>query len=60
MENTTFMKIEDACKATGLSQYFLRSGCKDGSVPHVKSGKVYYVNVPALIRKLDPESESHD
>ena len=58
MQNTTFMKIEDACKATGLSQYYLRSGCKNGTVPHVKSGKVYYVNVPALLRNLDPDHNS--
>lgn len=58
MENTTFMKIEDACKTTGLSQYYLRTGCKNGTVPHVKSGKVYYVNVVALLRNLDPEHNS--
>ena len=40
------------CKPTGLSQYFLRRGCRDGSVPHVMSGTVYLVNVPALLRKL--------
>ena len=34
-----FQKIPDACKTTGLSQYFLRKGCKDGSFPHVKSGQ---------------------
>lgn len=31
---------------------FLRRGCRDGSVPHVMSGTVYLVNVPALLRKL--------
>ena len=54
---TPFMKIKDACAATGLSQYFLRSGCRDGSVPCVKSGKTYFVNVPALLRKLDAEMQ---
>ena len=47
-----FMKIKDACAATGLSQYFLRQGCRDGSIPHVKSGPTYYVNVPALLEQL--------
>ncbi|MGI5963803.1 MAG: hypothetical protein ACOX7N_08865 [Lawsonibacter sp.] len=52
-ENTTpFQKIPEACKTTGLSQYFLRKGCRDGSIPCVKSGTVYLVNVPALLRKL--------
>ena len=50
-----FQKIPDACKTTGLSQYFLRKGCKDGSVPHIKSGLTYYINVPALLKKLEAE-----
>lgn len=49
---TPFQKIAEASKTTGLSQYFLRQGCKDGSVPHIKSGTVYLVNVPALLKKL--------
>lgn len=53
-----FQRIPDACRITGLSQYFLRSGCKDGSVPHVMSGNVYLVNVPALLRKLDKEANA--
>ena len=47
-----FMKIKDACAATGLSCYFLRQGCRNGSVPHIKSGPTYYVNVPALLEQL--------
>lgn len=57
MTGTPFLKIGDAVKVTGLSAYFLRNGCKDGSVPHVMSGKTYFVNVPALLRKLGAESE---
>lgn len=52
-----FQKIPEASKTTGLSQYYLRNGCKDGSVPHIKSGTVYLVNVPALLRKLGVESD---
>ena len=50
---TPFQKIQDACATTGLSRYFLRNGCKDGSVPHIKSGGVYYINIPALLKKLE-------
>lgn len=53
MEHTPFMKIKDAARVTGLSMYYLRNGCKDGTVPHVKSGTVYLVNVPRLLEKLD-------
>ena len=54
-----FQKITEACKTTGLSAYFLRQGCRDGSVPHVKSGTVYFVNVPALLRKLGADGGAH-
>lgn len=47
-----FLKIKDACTVTGLSQYFLRKGCKDGSIPCVRSGPTYYVNIPALLEQL--------
>jgi len=47
-----FQKISDAVESTGLSSYFLRSGCKSGTIPHIKSGSVYYINVPALLRQL--------
>ena len=53
MPTPPFQKIAEACKTTGLSQYFLRRGCKDGTIPHVKSGGVYYINVPALIETLE-------
>lgn len=48
-----FQKIKDAVKSTGLSAYFLRNGCINGSIPHVKSGQTYYVNVHALMAMLN-------
>lgn len=56
MNEAPFMKIKDAVKATGLSAYFLRNGCKDGTIPHIMSGPAYLINVPALLEKLDAES----
>ena len=50
--STPFQKITDAVKTTGLSAYYLRRGCKDGTVPCVQSGGVYYINVPALLQQL--------
>ena len=47
-----FQKITDAVKTTGLSAYFLRQGCRDGTIPHVRSGSVYFINIPALLRQL--------
>lgn len=55
-----FLSIKEACNVTGLSQCYLRSGCKDGTVPHVMSGCKYLVNVPALLRMLGAESPGQD
>ncbi len=52
-----FLNIEQACEATGLSQYYLRNGCKSGEVPCVKSGRIYMVNIPALLRKLGADNK---
>lgn len=52
-----FQKIPEACKTTGLSMFFLRNGCKAGTVPHIKSGGVYYINIPALLKQLGAEDD---
>ncbi len=54
-ENKPFLSITDACRATGLSKHYLRNGCKDGTVPHIKSGIKYLINVPALLKQLGAE-----
>lgn len=50
-----YQNIKDACKTTGLSMYFLRNGCKAGTVPHVRSGRVYMIDVPALYQQLEEQ-----
>ncbi len=59
MLTVPFQKIAEACKTTGLSQYYLRQGCRNGTIPHIKSGGVYYINVPALMEKLDTGQTGH-
>ena len=44
-----FLNIKEASHATGLSQYFLREGCKNGTVPHIKSGRKYMININQLL-----------
>lgn len=29
-----------------------RNGCKDGTIPHVRSGQTYYIDVSALLKQL--------
>ena len=58
-----FMKIKDACAATGISQYRLRAFCKSGFAPHIRSGTVYLIDAPRLLEKLreapPPETVAH-
>ena len=51
-----FKTIKAAAQETGLSVCFIRQGCKNGTVPHICSGRKTYVNVPALLEKLEAES----
>ena len=55
-----FQTIADATRTTGLSQYFIRRGCKDGSIPHVKSGSKFLVNIPLLLEAMDRQSIRND
>lgn len=55
---TPFQKISEASKTTGLSQYFLRQGCRDGSIPHIKSGTVYLVNIAINLERITEALEA--
>lgn len=50
-----FQRFPLASTTTGLSQHYLREGCKNGTVPHIRCGTTYLVNVPALLRQLGAE-----
>lgn len=53
LDSRRFLSIRDAATVTGLSQFFLRNGCRDGSVPCIKSGRKYMVDVQALHTMFD-------
>ena len=55
--NQPFQRIPQACQTTGLSQSYLRAGCRAGTIPHVMSGKTYLINIPALLRQLNAVKE---
>ncbi len=52
-----FQKIEEASRTTGFSRDWLRKGCKSGTVPHVKAGTKYLINVPALLAQYGASNE---
>ena len=50
---TPFQSVTDAAKTTGLSTFFLRRGLRDGTIPHIKSGNKYLINIPRLLEVLN-------
>ena len=57
-EIAPYQSIAKTVKVTGLSEYALRKGVKEGSIPHLCFGIKYLINVPALLEKLDAESKA--
>ena len=51
-----FQSLRGAAYLTGLSVGFLRAGCKAGTVPHLRVGAEYRVNVPLLMQQLEAEA----
>ena len=49
---TPYKTILEAAAISGLSQSYLRKGCKDGTVPHICVGTKYMINIPALFDQL--------
>lgn len=49
---TPFMSIEEAAAFTGLSQHYLRQGVRNNTIPHIRCGTSYKVNVPQLLDRL--------
>ena len=54
--NKPFQTIADAARTTGLSQFFIRKACREGTCPHIRAGKTFMVNVPLLVQQLNAES----
>ncbi len=52
-----FQSIENACRTTGLSRNYLRNGCRSGEIPHIRSGRLYMIDVVALYKKLEQAND---
>lgn len=51
-----FQSIRNTSELTGLAQGFIRAGCRSGTIPCIRVGAEYRVNVPLFRRQLDGES----
>lgn len=55
--NAVFQPIRGASEITGLSQRFIRDGCKSGWIPHILCGTDYRVNMPLFLKQLNTNCE---
>jgi len=51
-----YKTIKETHNSSGLSMYYLRTGLANGTIPHIKIGKKYYINYPLFMQKLEAES----
>lgn len=52
-----FASIKEASRITGLSQYFIRAGCRAGTIPHIMCGNRYKVDLQRMQDHLDSQTE---
>ena len=45
------MSIKDTATYSGLSQFYIRNRCKNGTIPHRMMGKKYMVDYEAFIER---------
>ena len=54
----TYFSISAAARVTGLSKKYLYAGVHAGTVPYVRVGRVFRVNVPALLARLERDQNT--
>ena len=54
--NAPYQSPRNAAYITGLSLWYIREGCKAGTIPHIRVGRDYRVNVPLLLEQMNRES----
>lgn len=55
-----FQTISAAAKITGLAQCYIRDGCKKKTIPHIRCGQEYRINMPLWMEQLNRESGWRD
>lgn len=52
-----FQSPVGTARITGLSVNFIRAGCRDGTIPHIRVGNDVRVNVPLFLEQLNRQSQ---
>ena len=53
-----FQSIRNAARITGFSTYYIRNGCKDGTIPHIMVGNEYRINMGRWYELLEAAAEN--
>ena len=53
-----FHPVSSASDISGWSTKAIRAGCKAGTIPHIKMGADYRVNMPLWIEQLNEASRN--
>jgi len=56
-DSPKMLTLKKASKYLGVSEYYLREGVKENTIPHFKSGNRVYVLIDAFIKKLEDEAQ---
>ena len=54
-----YQSIRGASRISGLAQGYIRAGCKNGTIPCLRVGQEYRVNMPLFLQKLEAESAAN-
>lgn len=58
-KTTPFQSPSGASHLTGFSTASIRRGCKEGTIPHVRVGKDYRINMRVWLEQLNAQSMTH-
>ena len=51
-----FQSIRGAAEITGLSTRYIRDGCRNGTIPHIRAGSDYRINMALFLEDLNKQS----
>lgn len=57
--DAVFQRFRGAAQITGLSVKYIRQGCINGTIPHIRAGSDYLVNMPLFMAQLDEASKEN-
>ena len=49
----TMLPINETAKRTGLAKYYLRRGCLEGKIVHIRAGNKILINLDKLVDYLN-------